>query len=65
MRQKKVNLIEIHRLGHTLGLGRTDIDVLLCRGTPREESLILSLGPPRYGGGFYGVVSIYDFTGTG
>ena len=64
MRQKKVNLVEIHRLGHMLGLGRTDIDALLYRGTPREESLVLSLGPPRYSGGFYGVVSIYDLTGT-
>lgn len=63
MRQKKVNLVEIHPLGHMLGLGRTDIDALLHRRSPGEESMVLSLGPPRHGNGFYGVVSINDLTG--
>lgn len=63
MRQKKVKLVEIQRLGNLLGLSRADLDAMLLQRSLEQESIDLSLGPPRYGSGFYGAVCIYDLMG--
>ncbi len=63
MKQKKVKLVEIQRLGNLLGISRADLDALLLQRSLEKESVELSLGPPWYGSGFYGAVSIYDLIG--
>lgn len=63
MRPEKVKLVEIQRLGNLLGLSRADLDALLLQRSFEQESIALSLGPPRYSSGFYGAVSIYDLMG--
>lgn len=63
MKQKKVKLVEIQRLGNLLGLSRADLDAILLQRSLEKESIDLSLGPPWYGSGFYGAVSLYDLMG--
>ena len=50
------------QLGKKLGLNKKDLEGMLKTVPMRDEQLLLSIGPPGYGGGgYYGTISINDF----
>jgi hypothetical protein len=61
MKQKRTNITEIYKLGQTLGINTTDINALLYQKTLVKEQVTLAIGPPHYGSGYYGVISINEF----
>lgn len=61
MKQKRTNIIEIYKLVQTLGINTTDINTLLYHRAQVKEQVVLAIGPPHYGSGYYGVISINEF----
>ncbi len=61
MKQKRTNKTEIYKLGQTLGINTTDINTLLYHKALVKEKVTLAIGPPHYGSGYYGVISINEF----
>jgi hypothetical protein len=52
---------QIVELGKHLGLDIEQIQFILNDTRHTTEHLCFSLGPPHYGAGFYGAISINDF----
>ena len=50
--------IEFYKLGKKLGLNKKDIDQVLNDMPPDFEHASFSIGPPFYGGGRYGTISL-------
>lgn len=51
---------KIYQLGDTLELNKYEINAMLKDKMP-EKQVSFSLGPPSYGGGWYGTISIKEF----
>ena len=52
----------VEKLGRQLGLDTEQIHAIMNTNQHENEQLSFSLGPPYYGGGYYGTISISDFT---
>jgi hypothetical protein len=61
MKQNMRSRSLVEDLGKQLGLPTEQIQNILNNTQHSTEYLSFSLGPPGYGGGFYGCVSISDF----
>lgn len=62
MKQCADSRSQIVELGKQLGLNARQIRTILNETQHNTEHLSFSLGPPHYGSGFYGTVSINDFS---
>ena len=51
----------VETLGRQLGLDTEQIHAIMNTNQQEPEYLSFSLGPPMYGGGYYGTISISDF----
>jgi hypothetical protein len=61
MKQKRTKKTDIYTLGRTLGLSNRTIKTVLNQTPQGNEQTKFSFGPPHYGGGYYGTISINDF----
>jgi hypothetical protein len=61
MRKTKNPPFQIVKLGKQLGLDSEQISSILSNTQQFRERPFLRLGPPHYGGAFYGAVSINEF----
>ncbi|MCX6663966.1 MAG: hypothetical protein NTZ75_06925 [Euryarchaeota archaeon] len=62
MKQKRTKTTEIYKLGQTLGLNTNDIKVILRHESSTKEQMVFAIGPPSYGGGYYGTISINELS---
>ena len=60
MKKRNTTLVNISKLGRSLGLSDSEITSLIRGESLSNEQTYLSLGPPQYGGGHYGAISIND-----
>jgi len=60
MKKRNTPLVNILKLGRSLGLSDSEMTSLLRGASLEKEQACLSLGPPQYGGGHYGTISIND-----
>jgi hypothetical protein len=60
MKQDTISRSQVEELGKQLGLSTEQIHAILNDTQPSTEYPSVSVGPPRYGAGFYGTVSIRD-----
>ena len=51
----------IYNIGQNVGLSKEEIYDILNDITNRKEQSSFSIGPPCYGGAYYGTPSIKDF----
>lgn len=60
MKKRNTKLVDISKVGRSLGLSDSEISSLMRGESLSNEQISLSLGPPLYSGGHYGVISIND-----
>jgi hypothetical protein len=60
MKKRNTILVNIAKLGRSLGLSDSEMMSWLRGASLGKEHACLSLGPPQYGGGHYGAISIND-----
>lgn len=60
MKKRNTTLVSISKVGRSLGLSDNEISSLMRGESLSNEQTSLSLGPPLYGGGHYGTISIND-----